>query len=187
MEIKQLLEALPHRTWQGEEQFESAEAYPAYVELSRELQPLSILELGAFEGYGLIAFWMGCGPVVERLDWVDNEAYTPGTNAHCEANLEAAAKLLGWQVPDSQGVDNRSKLAWTGRYDLIHVDGDHSYSGALLDMVWAWGRRPRWLLVDDYDFLPEVRRAVATFSDLSGLAFEHRPALRGWALFRMEE
>lgn len=126
-------------------------------------------------------------PGVKRLDWVDTEVYMKDSNAHCLANLQAAGQALGWPLPELCGVRDRNALHWTGRYDLIHVDGDHSYDGALSDMLWAWERRPKTMLVDDYDYKPEVKRAVTAFSDLSGLAFAYCASLRGWAMFRGEQ
>jgi hypothetical protein len=50
--------------------------------------------------------------------------------------------------------------------DFFHIDGDHSFPGALHDMMLAWPTiRPGGvMLVDDYDFVREVRRAVDRFA-----------------------
>jgi hypothetical protein len=183
--VLRVLAGLPHRAWEHEPQFGAAECYPAYAALAAELRPRTVLEIGAFEGYGLTAFWLGAGSRVRRLDWVDNESYLAGSNAHCRENLTAVGAALGWPLPALDGVRERGALGWRGRYDLVHVDGSHVFADALADLAWSWGRRPRVILVDDYDFLPEVRRAAEVFGAWSGLRLEYRPSLRGWALFRV--
>lgn len=47
-----------------------------------------------------------------------------------------------------------------GPYDLVHVDGDHTYLGARHDIELCLDSGTKWVLVDDYDFLQDVRRAV---------------------------
>jgi len=184
MNILELMGQLPWRTWESKEWWAHPDNYPRYVEMGARLKPRSILELGAFEGYGLIGFWMGAGNIVQRLDWVDNESYTPDSNAHCCANLAYAAQALHRPLPRSIHTLSKEGFVTNGRYDLIHVDGDHTYEGALADMLWAWERKPAALLVDDYDFGTEVRYAVDEFIRMIKRPFEHVPTLRGWALFR---
>lgn len=185
MEIHDLLRQLPHRAWEGQTHWAAENCYPAYVEMGRRWQPRRILEVGAFEGYGLIAFWLGAGPGVQRLDWIDAETFAPNTNQHCRENLRAATTVLGWRRPYSVFARGWPQLPDKGPYDLIHVDAGHTFREALTDIVIAWRQRqPPVLLVDDYDFLPEVRRAVQTFSDLYDVPFTYAPSLRGWAVFQ---
>ena len=188
MNVNDVLAQLPYQSWRKTygAAWVSPDCYPMYVAMAAKLQPLSILEIGTFEGYGLIAFWMGAGQQLTRLDWVDTERDLSGSNAHALANLQRASALLGWPLPESAYATSLARLPGSDPYDLIHIDGDHNVGAALRDMVWAWRKGARVLLVDDYDFQPEpgVRQAVALFSEASGLAFEHIPTLRGWAMFR---
>ena len=188
MNVNAVLAQLPYQSWRATygDAWASPDCYPRYVEIAAKLQPRRILEIGAFEGYGLIAFWMGAGEQVQRLDWVDTERDLRGSNAHALANLERAAELLGWPLPPITYATSLAGLPGSGPYDLIHVDGDHSVGAAMRDLVWAWRSGARVILVDDYDYRPEpgVRQAVELFSEASGLPFEHIPSLRGWAMFR---
>ena len=189
MNILELMGQLPWRTWESKEWWAHPDNYPRYVEMGARLKPRSILELGAFEGYGLIGFWMGAGAGVQRLDWVDNESYTPDTNSHCVQNLVYVAAVLNRALPELKYAQAKERFTYPWelspvQYDLIHVDGDHTYEGALADMLWAWERKPAALLVDDYDFGTEVRYAVDEFIRMIKRPFEHVPTLRGWALFQ---
>lgn len=188
MTVNEVLDRIPWRS--GRRVFGDAwmspACYPKYVEMGQRFKPHSILEIGTFEGYGLIGFWMGAGPDVERIEWVDTERDLSGSNAHCIQNLKAAADLIGWHLPDMAYAERAETLPYSGPHDLIHVDGNHSFLACLTDMVMAWHRKPKVMLVDDYDYAPEpgVRKAVDLFSDLYGLKFEHVSSLRGWALFQ---
>jgi predicted O-methyltransferase YrrM len=186
--VNAVLAQLPYQSWRKTygDAWVSPDCYPRYVEIAAKLQPRRILEIGAFEGYGLIAFWMGAGEQATRLDWVDTERDLAGSNGRALANLERAAELLGWPLPESTHATSLAGLPGSAPYDLIHIDGDHNVGAAMRDMVWALLRGTRVLLVDDYDYRhePGVRQAVELFSEATGLAFEHIPTQRGWAMFR---
>ena len=188
MNVNEVLAQLPYQSWRAtyDDAWLSPDCYPRYVAMAAQLQPRRILEIGTFEGYGLVAFWMGAGQQLTRLDWVDTERDLKGSNGRALANLQRAAARLGWPLPESAHATSLAGLPDNGPYDLIHVDGDHQTSAALRDMVWAWHRGCRVLLVDDYDYRPEpgVRQAVTLFSEATGLPFEHIPTQRGWAMFR---
>jgi predicted O-methyltransferase YrrM len=182
-EVRRVLDNLPHQAWREQAQWTAADCYPAYARMGEQWLPRRILEVGAFEGYGLISFWLGAGPQVQRLDWIDAETYAPGTNGRCRENIAAAARALGWRKPWSACATDWAHLPYKGGYDLIHVDAGHTFIEAFTDIVIAWQRQPAVLLVDDYDFLPEVARAVHAFSEMFRLDFRYAHSFRGWATF----
>jgi hypothetical protein len=47
-----------------------------------------------------------------------------------------------------------------GKFDLVHIDGDHTYQGALNDMKLFWFACRNTMVVDDYK---EVKNSVAAF------------------------
>jgi hypothetical protein len=153
--------------------FVAANGYPFYTRAAEILQPASILEIGTFFGFGLAAFVQGY-PAVARIAAVDNESYLAGTQEICRANLAffEGERRFGRTLEDGRG-----------HYDLIHVDADHSFAGALHDMAYAWGLGPRAMLVDDFLFLDEVRRAVESFAAHHGIPYKVWRSYRGWAVF----
>jgi hypothetical protein len=155
------------------EWFYSARAYPLYVRAAALIRPTSVLEIGAFLGFGLASFLYGTDTIA-RLTVVDNEFYMAGSLQACSDNLASF-----------QGEKRflRSLEEARGEYDLIHVDGDHTFAGALHEMAFAWGLGPRVMLVNDYTFLEDVRRATDAFATRQALPFKVWRSYRGWAVF----
>ncbi len=152
------------RAWNG---------YPAYALAAAAVAPTSVLEIGTLLGFGLASFIHG-SPAIGRITAMDSEAYIPGSQAVCARNL-------GFFPGEKQFVHTLD--AARGQYDLIHVDADHSFAGALHDMAFAWGLGPRVMLVDDYGFLEDVRLAVHAFAQHHRLPFRTWQSYRGWAVF----
>lgn len=57
-------------------------------------------------------------------------------------------------------TNDSQKLAAVPRADLAHIDGDHSYAGALHDIGLCLAAGTRYVVVDDYDLVADVRIAV---------------------------
>ena len=129
--------------------------------------PPRIVEVGVFGGgttRGLLA--LTGGTVVGIDNWRDVH---PESGCHGYNTQEG----FFWHVLKDHGQDfsSRAQLIvgnsqevgarWTDPIDILFVDGDHSYAGALADIqhfaphVVVGG----YCLVDDWD-MPEVRRAV---------------------------
>jgi hypothetical protein len=62
---------------------------------------------------------------------------------------------------NTQTEDLGARAPW--KFDLVHVDADHSYHGAMRDMVAAWKLCTRVMLVDDYTPNAAVHDAVDAF------------------------
>jgi hypothetical protein len=157
----------------GADWFTAWNGYPFYVRAVELIRPASVLEIGAFLGFGLAAFAYGVD-TIQRLTSMDNESYIPGSQQVCAENLTffGGEKRFVRTLEDARGD-----------HDLIHVDADHGFAGALHDMAYAWGLGPRAMLVDDYHFLGDVRQAVDAFAAHHGLPFKVWKSYRGWAVF----
>jgi hypothetical protein len=153
--------------------FRAPDGYPLYVRAARVIQPTSVLEIGAFLGFGLAAFLCGTDTLT-RITVVDTEYYMPGS-------LKACAENLAFFAGEKRFV--RSLEDARGEYDLIHVDGDHTFAGALHQMAFAWGLGPRVMLVNDYTYLQDVRRATDAFAKQQSVPFKIWRTYRGWAVF----
>ena len=82
---------------------------------------------------------------------------------------------------DSQKTDKLD----VERIDLFHVDGDHSFAGALHDLELALISRPKWIRVDDVaHHAADVGQAVWTFVDKHGLKHILLPVVRGDVLIQ---
>jgi hypothetical protein len=152
------------RAWNG---------YPAYALAAATTKPTSVLEIGTLLGFGLASFIHG-SDTVARITAMDGEVYVTGSHDACARNLE----FFSGEKRFVRTLD-----AARGQYDLIHVDADHSFAGALHDIAFSWGLAPKVMLVDDYDFLKDVTRAVHAFAAHHGVPFRTWKSYRGWAVF----
>lgn len=143
----------------------------------------SVLEFGAYFGYFLATALLVC-PEIERVAWSDDESAMMGSNLLCAENIDAVNP-----VPRRRMARTSAELMWEVRgeqFDVVHVDGDHSYDACLTDLSWALSLRPRMILVDDYGSrtCPGVTRAVLTFAAFTGLTFDVVSTVNGLAVFR---
>lgn len=190
MEIRKLLSKLPYVVWPDAEFMSSPTCYPAYVAAAKAIKPRSILEIGAFEGFGLLSFVAGY-PRVECLAWIDAQKYVSDSNEQCEKNLGAGFKMLGikpvltcyWESGDEFVSDH---AFGSGEYDLIHVDAGHTYDECYSDLEFAVALEPRIILVDDYLYHTEVAEAVRDFTKEHQLDFFVWETYRGWAVIKLK-
>jgi len=138
----------------------------------------NILELGVRLGYSAFAFLssrhcrtytgldiqlpLDGGMNFKTFDWVAEKVFAKFPAVET-ALIEMNSQTDPWPA---------------SKYDLIHIDGDHSLEGALKDCKQAWDILvPGGLMiVDDYTFIPEVALAVDQF-----LATENIPKIIGYS------
>ena len=127
--------------------------------VAKRLKPKRIGEIGVRAGYSAFAFLSAC-PKAEFVG-LDNNS-----NAHGGVKglfLDLAPKILeGFNIDLVIFDSQRNDVLHGGTYDFMHIDGDHSYKGCLHDLEMCH-IAVEWILVDDYDFLQDVRRAVDDF------------------------
>lgn len=151
-------------------------------EIVARLQPRTIVEIGVRAGYSAFAM-LSAAPDAKYLG-IDIR-----TNAHggLIGGHEHAARILE-RFPNAEFLHADSQemrvLPWEG-IDLIHIDGDHSYEGCLHDLNLALDSGVTWALVDDTDYLRQVRKAVHEYiGERQDVEWFH-DGHRGSALFRL--
>jgi predicted O-methyltransferase YrrM len=141
--------------------------YKRKHDITHALNPKSILEIGVRYGYSAHAFLSAC----PMADYTGVDSDDPRHNAMGEPTLAWAKTMLVATLPEAVGYINMVPMntrdkplpSRSGRYDLVHVDADHSYSGCLDDLRKAWTQCGRAIVVDDYGSIAAVQDAVARF------------------------
>ena len=131
--------------------------YDALARIAQEYKPNSVFEIGVRAGYSAYV-WVTEGGAEEYIGCdMDDTAHYGGPW------LPWARRLLNtldvsWNIWEQ---DSQKLLGIGGPYDLIHVDGDHTYEGCLHDMNLCWPAvKPGGVMVvDDATYLPGPRKA----------------------------
>ena len=134
-----------------------------YQIVRRKRRVNGILEIGVRAGYSAYAM-LSAKPHAQYLG-LDAENGTHGGQGG--PWLPHAAKILErfqnvkLRRCDTQALSHLPR----GKWDIIHVDGDHSQDGTLHDLAIGWAMLPLggWLVIDDYLHVPSVGRAVDDF------------------------
>ena len=133
--------------------------YEGKFDIALKLKPRRICEIGVRAGYSAFMFLRACPDAF--LLGIDNDSNTHGGVAglvnHARELLHKENRDFALLLYDSQRLDRLP-----GAFDLVHVDGDHSYQGTFHDLRLGWMSSPA-VLVDDYGLIPDVRRAVDDF------------------------
>jgi Methyltransferase domain len=157
--------------------------YGDYCGIAAKYGPRRILEIGVRYGYSGIALCDGAlrsGFTVPRVSYtgIDAECYgasEPGGLPYhlYRSNAIAAENFKRFFEPDAVHTrfvtlntqqEALPPLVTSSKYDLIGIDGEHSYKGTLHDMAETWPllREGGLMLVDDMG-MEAVARAVFHF------------------------
>lgn len=166
LDVVNRLRRLPHHNEHSLSWLDNENHYEWYGRLLRSLGVTvgveSVFEVGTFMGYFLataaVALDLEKPP---EFCWVDDESYAPGTNGLAKANLlfVVAERWPGARVRAAH-LNSLPDPKLFGGFDLVHVDGDHSYEGCKRDLEWALETCPKVIIGHDYLLEPGVKRAV---------------------------
>lgn len=141
---------------------EAIDNYSLYYEVCQRLQPRSIFEIGVRAGYSAYAMLSGSPPgtLYRGLD------LNQGTHGGEVDYIDHAKQILTERFPDGDIKivcgDSQQFRHLDRRFDLCHVDGDHTYEGALHDLELC-APYADYVLVDDVGFKLGVHDAVGAF------------------------
>ncbi len=174
----------------GEEDMEyvlSADYYEWYYTYAALTRPARVLEIGVRFGYSTIAMLMGW-PDVRELVLIDDGSYGVPIAESVEMirGLAPAAEVRAFDL-NTRTVNH---LPAHGEFDLIHVDGDHTYYGAFhdLSLVVPLLSPTGMIVLDDVDHISRVARAARDFvAHRSDLLVTYVPTYRGHYLLHRED
>lgn len=158
--------------------------YPSYFALARLLRPNAIFEVGIRLGYSLISMYRG-NPGVSVLAGIDDESYVVDSVAKARENILKSG--FTGRLDLRKGSSRCFSKLRAPYFDLIHIDGDHTESGALEDILEYWTLMlPGGVMVVDDASWPDVGRAIVraknTLTDLDNdFHYDHDT---GWHVFQ---
>lgn len=163
---------------------DSKDYYEWYYTYGKLLKPRRYLEIGVLFGYSAIAVCSGaCGPLL-MMCLIDNESYADGAPIVLKDAIARISHACRFDIDvvaikaDTQAM-TQLPLA-RGGYDLINVDGDHSFEGAIHDMEKALAVMGPGghMVIDNVGDMPPVRLAADTFleqhPELCALEVKHQ-------------
>lgn len=147
----------------GHEYITSNNYYEWYYSLTKEINPESILEIGVRYGYSLCCMALACGKDVYLEGW-DSVDTLPLVERDILDIAKENLKNLGYNNFNIITQDSHSVQKMPRKFDLVHIDGDHSYQGKIMDLDLV-KNSCKYLIIDDYHHLPQVRMAVDFFME----------------------
>lgn len=148
------------------------------LSLVEEHQPKVCVELGTWQGASAIPVarsirrWKGTLTCVDT--WSGEVHFAQGRSpwmlVSCARNIQQAGLGNIRLIP---ATTQEAAAAWTEPIDYLYIDADHSYEGALADLIaWVPHVKPGGLILgDDYgsDLYPGVKQAWDEFERAHGL------------------
>lgn len=161
----------------------SGNCFEWYWALGKALGPTSFLEIGVRFGFSFLPVIQSAPGCKVALGW-DLETY--GNNQIANENIgKYYTGDCKWKV---EHVDSQLMTSLPGFFDLVSIDGCHDYDCKIHDLELCIGHC-NYVILDDYDYIPEVRRATDDFlRDHAGDIEwnEYLPTFRGSQLIKFK-
>lgn len=152
--------------------------------IARIFQPETIAEIGVRYGYSAFSF-LQASPEASYVGYDILQGSHGGVKGD---TFEYARPMLNKYFPHAiimlLHADTRERDSLDGKFDFIHIDGDHSEKGCHHDIEMALEacNAGGAVLIDDYDYIAGVKRAVDNFIKNNDNKIEihfRMPSLRG--------
>ena len=169
------------------ESYLTSDLYPIYRDIVAEAKPKSILEIGCRYGYSL-GVALDAYDGIERavaVDIVDDpSAYIPGPDGAfrtTQRNVQAMKRSGRWPGTQfefyEQNTQRVTDLPFSGSFDLVYVDGDHTVAGMLHDLMLVIPllSEKGIIVVDDMDWMPELSAPAKLFARAVGMDTAYHP------------
>lgn len=135
----------------------SRNCFEWYWALGKVINPRKFLEIGVRFGFSFLPTIQTSSDLEYALGW-DLETY--GNNQIANENISTyytgSAK---WEI---QHMDSQLQKELPDFFDLVSIDGCHDYDCKVHDLKLCIGRC-RYVILDDYDYHSDVRRATDYF------------------------
>ena len=131
---------------------------PFFIDVINRVKPNNILEIGFNRGSSAIKWLMNSDSNLLSVDI----KRTGGV----DVIRENFGPRFGFLEMNSHDI---VRSEWVSFFDLIFLDGDHSWDGICADIKNSLKLRPKFLFFDDYfhsDHGEEIRRAILRFPQL---------------------
>lgn len=151
--------------------------YSDYAGIARKYAPRHVLEIGVRYGYSGIALCLGAiaaGVEAPIYHGCDAEYFAgPDGYRNYRSNAVAAENFRRF-VPGVEAHLHSMNTVAHGlppevlvqQFDLVNVDGDHSYAGCLKDLRQTWPLlAPTGVVIVDDTGMADVKRAILVFLD----------------------
>jgi len=149
--------------------------------LARECNPQVIVEIGVRCGYSAWAFLTACPDAKYHGFDADNGTHGgQGGPWTWWAEKILAERKFDFEI--HAPFDTQDKIAMPVSADFYHIDGDHTVKGVQhdLDICWEAANGGAVLLVDDYDYIDDVKQGVDEWlAARPEIKWKHVPSLRG--------
>jgi len=146
--------------------------YDVYRHISKEYKPESIFEVGVLFGFSAVSMLWGGIDTVKEYVGLDIESLREGSNAIAIRNMKLTLRKFSKAENNIsfQVVKKVKKEILKKRFDLVHIDGDHSFEACLFDLSLYYPMAKKFVLVHDYysKANPEVKPAIAEFEKRIG-------------------
>jgi hypothetical protein len=145
--------------WAGKGLAKRRRYYKLKYKIAKISNPGSVCEIGVRAGYSAFMFLSACPNAFYYGIDADNGSHggVRGHWKHAKNKLLSKFDNVKIVVQDSQKLTELPQ-----KFDMIHVDGCHSFAGCLHDLNLAC-RFTDVIVVDDIHYLKDVRRACNEF------------------------